>query len=107
MTLTSAFYTILRMNLTGSAVILAVLFLRFCLRKAPKIYSYLLWAAVLFRLLCPFTVPVGVFSPAAGPLQPMRPTPPRIRIRSRRRRTTRRSLLIPSRSSRRIPMRTG
>jgi hypothetical protein len=25
------------------------------LRKAPKIFSYALWAVVLFRLICPFS----------------------------------------------------
>ena len=44
---------ILTMSLTASAVILAVLLLRLCLKKAPRIFSYCLWAAVLFRLLCP------------------------------------------------------
>ena len=47
---------ILHMSFTGSVVILAVLFLRFLLRKAPKIYSYTLWILVLFRLLCPVSV---------------------------------------------------
>lgn len=47
---------ILHMSFTGSVVILSVLFLRFLLRKAPKIYSYTLWILVLFRLLCPVSV---------------------------------------------------
>lgn len=45
--------TVLRMSFTGSIVILAVLFARALLRRAPKIFSYLLWGVVLLRLLCP------------------------------------------------------
>ncbi len=47
------FLKVLNMTLTASLVLLAVLALRFLLRKAPKQYSYLLWGIVLFRLLCP------------------------------------------------------
>ncbi len=47
------FYTVLKMSVTGSWVILAVLLLRLLLRKAPKKYSYALWIAAAFRLLCP------------------------------------------------------
>ncbi len=49
------FFTVVGMSLTGSFVILFVLLARLALRKAPKIFSYALWAVVLFRLLCPFT----------------------------------------------------
>ncbi len=44
---------LLWMSLTGTVAISAVLFLRLLFRRAPKIFSYLLWSAVLFRLLCP------------------------------------------------------
>ena len=56
------FLTVLNMSLTGSLVILAVLLLRLALRKAPKVFSYALWAVVLFRLLCPVTLesPLGL-----------------------------------------------
>lgn len=47
---------ILNMSLTGSAVILVVLLARLLLRRAPKVFSYALWAVVLFRLLCPVSV---------------------------------------------------
>ena len=59
------FETILHMNLTASVVIAVVLLLRLLLRRAPKIFSYLLWIAVMFRLICPvavestFGLPVG------------------------------------------------
>ena len=59
--------TILNMSLTASIVILVVLLARLCLRKVPKIYSYLLWSVVLFRLLCPisFSLPVSLLAPFA------------------------------------------
>ena len=47
--------TLLNMSLTASYVALAVIIVRFFLKKAPKIFSYALWTVVLFRLLCPFT----------------------------------------------------
>jgi len=50
------FQTVLYMSVTASLVILAVLLARLALRKAPKAFSYVLWAVVLFRLLCPFTI---------------------------------------------------
>lgn len=56
------FIQVLNMSLTGSFVILAVLAMRIFLRKAPRIFSYCLWAAVLFRLLCPVSFS-AVFSP--------------------------------------------
>ena len=53
----SFFLNILNMSLTGSLVILAVLLVRLLLKRAPKIFSYMLWAVVLFRLLCPVSFP--------------------------------------------------
>lgn len=47
---------ILNMSLTASVIIVAVTILRLLLKRAPKIYSYILWAVVLFRLLCPITI---------------------------------------------------
>ena len=47
---------ILNMSLTASVIIVTVLILRVLLRRAPRIYSYMLWAVVLFRLLCPITI---------------------------------------------------
>lgn len=43
------------MSLTASYVILFVLACRLLLKKVPKIFSYSLWAVVLFRLICPFS----------------------------------------------------
>lgn len=56
----AVFTRILNMSLTGSIVIAVVLLARFFLKRAPKIYSYALWAVVLFRLLCPLSVTAGL-----------------------------------------------
>ncbi len=40
----------------ASIAILGVAVVRLMLRKAPKIFSYVLWSVVLFRLLCPFSI---------------------------------------------------
>ncbi len=50
------FLAVLHMSVTASAAILAVLLARLALGKAPKVFSYALWAVVLFRLLCPFAL---------------------------------------------------
>jgi beta-lactamase regulating signal transducer with metallopeptidase domain len=49
------FPKILNMSLTAGIVIVLVLLTRLLLKKAPKIFSYALWAVVLFRLLCPIS----------------------------------------------------
>ncbi len=54
--LETVFYEILRMSLTGTFVILAVMICRFLLKEAPKVFSYALWGIVLFRLLCPVSI---------------------------------------------------
>ncbi|MBQ3134228.1 MAG: hypothetical protein IJB75_00220 [Oscillospiraceae bacterium] len=54
------FPAILNMSLTGSIVILAVLAIRFFLRRAPKRWSYLLWLVVAFRLICPVSLPAPI-----------------------------------------------
>lgn len=60
--LVKIFILVLNMTLTGSVAILAVLLARFLFRKAPRIFSYALWAVVLFRLLCPvsFSLPFSL-----------------------------------------------
>lgn len=49
------FTTILNMSITASYVAVSVILVRILLRKAPKIFSYALWAVVLFRLIFPFS----------------------------------------------------
>lgn len=59
------FFTILNMSYTACFVVGAVLLARLLLNwlHAPKIFSYALWAVVLFRLLCPIS-----FESALSPL---------------------------------------
>jgi beta-lactamase regulating signal transducer with metallopeptidase domain len=47
---------ILNMSFTAAIVIVIVLFVRLPLKRAPKIFSYALWAVVLFRLVCPVSL---------------------------------------------------
>ena len=54
--MTDLFLKVLDMSITASWVILAVMAVRLLLRKAPKKYSYALWVAALFRLLCPVSL---------------------------------------------------
>ena len=58
--LDNIFMQILDMTTRGSVAILAVLLARLLLKRAPKIYSYLLWGVVLFRLLCPVSIQMPV-----------------------------------------------
>ncbi len=59
--LQTMFLTVVNMSITASAAILLVLGARLLLRRAPKVFSYALWAVVLFRLLCPVS-PSSVIS---------------------------------------------
>ena len=54
------FSQVLNMSLTSSVVILCVMAVRLLLKRSPKIFSYALWAVVLFRLLCPVSLPSPV-----------------------------------------------
>lgn len=47
---------VINMSVTASIIIAFVLLARLCLKKSPKIFSYILWVVVLFRLLCPVSV---------------------------------------------------
>lgn len=60
MTLSEVFSRVVNMSLTASAVIVVVLLARLVLKRAPKVFSYALWAVVLFRLLCPVSIPSPV-----------------------------------------------
>lgn len=53
------FVTVLNMSIGASACILAVMLLRLLLHRAPKVFSYLLWAMVLVRLICPVLPKAG------------------------------------------------
>ena len=47
---------VLSMSGTASLVIAAVLLIRLALRRAPKRFSYLLWAVVLYLVMNTFSV---------------------------------------------------
>lgn len=49
------FITFLNLSLTGSYIIVAITFFRLLLKKAPKNFSYYLWAIAGIRLLCKFS----------------------------------------------------
>lgn len=53
--MTTLFIAILNMSFSASVVALAIMLVRIPLKKAPKIFSYVLWSVVLFRLICPFS----------------------------------------------------
>lgn len=63
------FLQILNMSFTGGIVIAFVLFFRLVLKKAPKVFSYGLWAVALFRLVFPFSFE------SAFSLLPTKPSP--------------------------------
>lgn len=53
--MTDIFIRVAEMSMTASIVIGVIIVLRLFLRKAPKVFSYVLWAAALFRLFCPIS----------------------------------------------------
>lgn len=55
------FWQILKMSMTAGYCILVVLALRLLMKGLPKLYSYILWIVVYFRLVCPVSVS-SVFS---------------------------------------------
>ncbi|MBU5626318.1 M56 family metallopeptidase [Oscillibacter sp. MSJ-2] len=76
----AVFSRILDMSLAASPVILAVALSRLLLKRAPKLFSHLLWAVVLFRLLCPvsFSSPISLFNAVDMPVavHELYPEPP-------------------------------
>ena len=54
------FLKIINMSISASWLVLAVLILRFVLKKAPKWVNVLLWGIVAVRLICPFTIESSV-----------------------------------------------
>jgi beta-lactamase regulating signal transducer with metallopeptidase domain len=49
------FISIVNMSITASYVAIGIILVSLLLRKAPKVFSYILWIPVLFRLVCPFS----------------------------------------------------
>lgn len=56
MMMVELFCDVLNRSVTAGIVILAVILVRFLFGKLPKLFSYLLWFAVLLRLCCPVTI---------------------------------------------------
>lgn len=65
----AVFIKLLNMSITASYIVLAVILLRFLLKKAPKWIMGVLWGFVAFRLICPFSLK-SIFSliPSAEPI---------------------------------------
>ncbi len=53
--MTDLFISLFNMSITASWLVLAVVVLRFLLKKSPKWINTVLWAFVGFRLVCPFS----------------------------------------------------
>lgn len=54
--MSALFLKVLHMSVCASWLVLAVLLLRLCLRRAPKWFNVLLWGIVAVRLVFPFSV---------------------------------------------------
>ena len=54
--MTELFLDIVNMSISAGWLVLAVLALRFILKKAPKWVNVLLWGIVAVRLICPFSI---------------------------------------------------
>lgn len=63
MQLQDIFLQIVKMSLMAAVIIVAILGIRQVIKRAPKVFSYVLWAIVLFRLLCPvsFSTELSLF----------------------------------------------
>lgn len=60
MDIAAVFLKLLNMSFAGACAVVIVLLLRLLFKKLPKKYICVLWAVVLIRLLCPFTIPTLV-----------------------------------------------
>lgn len=54
------FIALLNVSLAASFVALAVMLVRLLLKRAPRVFSYALWAVVFFRLACPLAIEIPV-----------------------------------------------
>ena len=54
--MSAVFLKLLNLSITASWLILAVILVRFLLKKAPRWISCVLWALVAVRLVCPFSL---------------------------------------------------
>ncbi len=69
--MSEVFLSVVNMSIAASWIVLAVLLLRFLLKKAPKWITVLLWAVVAIRLICPFAIESKVsLIPSAQTISP-------------------------------------
>lgn len=54
------FGSVLEMSLWASIAAVIVIIARLCLKRVPKIFSFILWSVVFFRLLCPFGISIPI-----------------------------------------------
>lgn len=65
----AVFLKLLNMSITAGWLILAVIILRFLLKKAPKWISCMLWSLVAIRLICPISIESALsLIPSSEPL---------------------------------------
>ncbi len=54
--MTEVFLKLLNMSISATYIVLAVILMRLCLRRAPRWISMVMWSAVALRLVCPFSI---------------------------------------------------
>ena len=65
----AVFLQLLNMSITAGWIVVAVVLLRFLLKKAPRALTVVLWAFVAIRLLCPISFESGLsLIPSAEPV---------------------------------------
>lgn len=52
----NVFIAVLNMSIKATVAALGVFLVRIPMKKAPGIFSYVLWTIVLFKLICPFSI---------------------------------------------------
>lgn len=56
--LTQLFSILIKTSIAASFVAVGILVARLLLKRFPKVFSYTLWSLLLFRLLCPLSLPI-------------------------------------------------
>ena len=69
--MSGVFIRVLNMSISASFVALVIVLIRLLMKKAPKKYSYLLWAVVFFRFVAPLAIQMPVSAVPIAP-QPIR-----------------------------------
>ena len=69
--MTAVFLKLLNMSIAASWLVLAVIALRFLLKKAPRWISCLLWGIVALRLVMPFAIESALSLIPSGEVIPL------------------------------------